>query len=91
VRAGKLWLEMTQRVRRIKSDPERRAYRDVALTPVTEHDTETLALFTHNDSARHAVDHARKVAALTGGEPRASHAAEAPLVPEPAGREVSPV
>jgi hypothetical protein len=35
------------------------------MMPVSEDDTETLELFTHNQSAREAVDHARKVKALT--------------------------
>ena len=40
-------------------------YLDQAMMPVSEDDTETLELFTHNQSAREAVDHARKVKALT--------------------------
>ena len=58
------WLGMT--MRRIERDPDRFAYTDQALTPVTEGEEETLALFTHSDAARHAVEHARKVAHLTG-------------------------
>ena len=41
-------------------------YTDQAMTPVTEDETDTLELFTHNKSAREAVDHARKVKTLTG-------------------------
>ncbi len=41
-------------------------YTDQAMTPVTEDETQTLELFTHNQSARAAVDHARKVKTLTG-------------------------
>jgi hypothetical protein len=37
------------------------------MQPVSEDDTSTLELFTHNQSARDAVDHARKVKTLTGG------------------------
>ena len=33
----------------------------------SEDDTSTLELFTHNQSARDAVDHARRVKTLTGG------------------------
>jgi len=40
-------------------------YIDLAMTPVTEGETETLELFTHNKSAREAVDHAYKIKALT--------------------------
>ena len=43
----------------------RTAYSDQAMTPVTEDDTETLELFTHNKSAREAVDHAQKIKILT--------------------------
>jgi len=42
-------------------------YTDQAMMPVTAEDTQTLELFTHNQSAREAVDHARKVKELTGG------------------------
>ena len=44
-------------------------YSDQAMTPVSEGDTETLELFTHNKSAREAVDHARKVKTLTAAAP----------------------
>ena len=40
-------------------------YTDQAMTPVTDDETQTLELFTHNKSARAAVDHARKVKTLT--------------------------
>jgi hypothetical protein len=42
-------------------------YTDQAMTPVSEDETQTLELFTHNKSAREAVDHARKIKTLTGG------------------------
>src|ERR1700723_495993 len=42
-------------------------YSDLAMQPVSEDDTSTLEMFTHNQSARDAVDHARKVKTLTGG------------------------
>ncbi len=45
------------------------------MTPVTEDETQTFELFTHNQSAREAVDHARKVKLLTGS---ADHT---PLIP----------
>jgi Radical SAM superfamily len=60
----------------IETDANRLAYTDQALTPVAEDEEEKLALFTHSDAARHAVEHARKVAQLTGhGREPASHAA----------------
>src|SRR5262249_18139361 len=40
-------------------------YTDQAMTPVSEDETQTLELFTHNKSAREAVDHARKIKILT--------------------------
>ena len=51
-------------------------YSDLAMTPVSEDETQALELFTHNKSAREAVDHARKIKALTGGA--ADHT---PLIP----------
>jgi hypothetical protein len=57
------WLALT--ARRMRDDPDRYKYIDQALTPVTDDETETLGLFTHNDAARQAVAHARKVAQLT--------------------------
>jgi hypothetical protein len=53
-------------MQRIRRDPERRLYTDQALTPVSGDETEALALFTHSGDARHAVQHARKIAELTG-------------------------
>jgi len=35
------------------------------MMPVSEEETQTLELFTHTNSAREAVDHARKVKILT--------------------------
>jgi hypothetical protein len=40
-------------------------YTDPAMTPVSEDETQRLELFTHNKSAREAVDHARKIKILT--------------------------
>ena len=40
-------------------------YTDQAMMPVTDDDTAHLELFTHNQSARQAVDHARKIKTLT--------------------------
>jgi hypothetical protein len=48
---------------------------DEALAPVTDDEEETLELFTHNEGARHAVEHARKVAALTHGASAPAEAA----------------
>jgi hypothetical protein len=51
--------------KRIKADPDRLAYRDAAITPVTEDETGTLDLFTNNEAARQAVAHERRVKELT--------------------------
>ena len=51
--------------KRIKADSDRLAYRDAAITPVTEDETGTLDLFTNNEAARQAVAHERKVKELT--------------------------
>jgi hypothetical protein len=40
-------------------------FTDQAMTPVSEDETQTLELFTHNKSAREAVDHARRIKMLT--------------------------
>jgi radical SAM superfamily enzyme YgiQ (UPF0313 family) len=49
----------------IKSDPAHKTYTDQALTPVTDDEVNTFALFNQNDAARHAVEHERKVHELT--------------------------
>jgi radical SAM superfamily enzyme YgiQ (UPF0313 family) len=51
--------------RRVVAD-KHSPYSDLAMTPVSEDETQTLELFTHNKSAREAVDHARKIKTLTG-------------------------
>jgi hypothetical protein len=58
-----IWLYNTNR--RVKADPRRYHYTDAALTPVLGDEFEDLELLTHNDTARKAVAHARKVAELT--------------------------
>ena len=61
-----IWLQAASH--RINTDPQRLRYMDQALTPVSEGETQSLELFTHTDDARHAVEHARKVAHLTAGD-----------------------
>jgi radical SAM superfamily enzyme YgiQ (UPF0313 family) len=51
--------------RRVVADKDL-PYSDLAMTPVSEEETETLELFTHNRSARQAVNHARKIKTITG-------------------------
>jgi hypothetical protein len=50
--------------RRIVRDPRRRSYIDIALTPVVDDDA-TLDLLTKTSGAKAAIDHLKKVAALT--------------------------
>jgi len=64
------WLFIERLRRSIRKDPARTNYRDEALAPVEASDTETLALFTHNEAARSAVQHARRIKELT--TPKAS-------------------
>ena len=66
------WLKLERMRRSIHRDPSRHAYMDLALAPVADDEEERLEIFTHNEGARHAVEHARKVAALTHGESAAA-------------------
>jgi radical SAM superfamily enzyme YgiQ (UPF0313 family) len=61
------WLNLERMRRVIHRDPNRLAYMDAALEPVSSDEEDRLEMFTHNEGARHAVEHARKVAALTHG------------------------
>jgi len=60
--------------RRVRKDPNRFAYTDRAMTPVTDEETEKLELFTHDEVARQAVEHAHKVAHLTGAHGKRAEA-----------------
>ena len=51
-----IWWKYNQIRRRIKADPKRRDYMDLALTPVTEDERYTLDLFTSTEAARAAVE-----------------------------------
>jgi hypothetical protein len=63
------WIALDSAKKRIRKDPNRHLYTDRALADVTDGETELLELFTHSNDARHAVEHARKVAQLTGAHP----------------------
>jgi radical SAM superfamily enzyme YgiQ (UPF0313 family) len=52
----RLWWKYNQIRRRIKADPRRRDYMDLALTPVTEDELDELELFTSSAAARAAVE-----------------------------------
>ena len=64
VSANALKIELMRR--RVRRDPQKKLYTDLALTLVSDTETETLALFTHNEGARAEVDRTRKIAELTG-------------------------
>jgi len=68
VRYFRKWLIVERLRRRIRKDPARADYRDPALAPVDVADTETLELFTHNEGARSAVRHARRIKELTSSK-----------------------
>jgi len=65
VKYYQIWRRIDRLRRSIRKDPARGEYRDEALAPVEAGDTETLALFTHSEAARSAVQHVRKVKELT--------------------------
>jgi radical SAM superfamily enzyme YgiQ (UPF0313 family) len=65
LRGGRQAWRIYRIYRRVAADPNGMAYMDQAMTPVAEDDVDNLELFTHNKSARDAVEHARKVKALT--------------------------
>jgi hypothetical protein len=65
VKYVKLWLMIERLRRRIRKDPARASYTDQALAPVEAAETESLALFTHSEEARAAVQHARRIKELT--------------------------
>jgi hypothetical protein len=71
------WLQLDAAVRRIRKDPNKHLYTDQALAEVTDDETEMLELFTHSNDARQAVEHARKIAQLTGAQGRAPEHARA--------------
>ena len=64
-RVGRYALRIYRAYRRVAADPNGQAYMDQAMTPVADDDSERLDMFTQNEAARGAVDHIRKVKALT--------------------------
>jgi hypothetical protein len=66
-RIAKRWIELDRVARRVRNDPRRKLYADSALAAVTDDETETLDLFTHNAGARGEVVRINKITALTRG------------------------
>ena len=64
-RHGRLWFAIDRLRRSIRTDPNRHAYSDLALTPSDENDSENMQLLTHSKAAQAAVVHVRKVRDLT--------------------------
>jgi hypothetical protein len=56
------WLHLKSIVRKIEADPNSMAYRDDALIPVAEEDSEHMELYTQTEAARVAVERERRVA-----------------------------
>jgi hypothetical protein len=75
--AIRLLLRLHRINRRLQKDPNRYTYTDLAMTPVTDDETERLELFTHSDAARQAVAHAHKIEQLVGPHKAATVVASA--------------
>ena len=71
------WIELDLMRRRAVRDQKIKPYTDLALTPVTDEENDTLEMFTHNEAARHEVAHSRMVDALTHGKRAAAEARHA--------------
>ena len=56
----KLWWRMSRVRKAIKADPNRRAYMDLALTPVPDDELDTLEMFQVSDSAKASAAKAKK-------------------------------
>jgi hypothetical protein len=56
------WRHLKRIVRKVEADPQAKFYRDEALTPVAEEDSEHMELYTQNEAARSAVERELRVA-----------------------------
>ena len=65
---GRLILRLQKVRRALKSDPNAKAYMDTALTPVDEHDTQTLEMFSVSEGARAVATKVQKKAAMQAAE-----------------------
>src|SRR3954469_21698196 len=68
-RIAKHWFWLDRVRKRVKQEQRVSPYTDLALTAVTDDETESLDLFTHNEGARGEVVRTRKIAALTHNHP----------------------
>jgi radical SAM superfamily enzyme YgiQ (UPF0313 family) len=60
---AKRWRHLTRILRKVEADPLAKFYKDEALTPVIDEDSEHMELYTQNEAARVAVERERRVAA----------------------------
>jgi hypothetical protein len=70
VQVARHWMAIDRMLRQARREHALKPYTDLALTPVHDDETETLELFTHNESARNEVVRTRKIAELTRGAGR---------------------
>ena len=63
--AAKRWRHLKKIVRKVEADPRTKLYKDEALTPVLDEDSEHMELYTQNEAARVAVEREWRVAAKT--------------------------
>src|SRR3954452_5344567 len=68
-RIAKHWFWLDRVRKRVKEEQRVSPYTDLALTAVTDDETESFDLFTHNEGARGEVVRTRKIAALTHNHP----------------------
>lgn len=59
---GKSWWELKRIVKKIEADPLAKDYKDQALTPVADEDSEHMGLYNQNEAARVAVERELRVA-----------------------------
>jgi hypothetical protein len=76
IRIARHWTMLSRMLKQAQRRQRIEPYTDLALTPPSDDETETLALFTHNDAARNEVAHIRDVAALTRAGSARARAAE---------------
>ena len=62
------WIDLNRMLKQARAEQKERPYTDLALTAVTENETETLEMFTQSDAARDSVAHVRKIDELTHGK-----------------------
>ncbi len=68
---AKRWHHLKSIVRKVEADPLAKFYKDEALTPVIDEDSDHMELYTQNEAARVAVERERRVAAKPGNGAKA--------------------